>query len=69
MLFMKTTTQTPGRRVALLPVEDRAAAGHPAIRRYRLARVIDDLGAYVAAAPTAASGAVAQAPVRGVRAP
>jgi hypothetical protein len=60
------STDTKGRRVALLPVEDRAAKGRPAIRRYRLARILDDFGAAVAApAVRTAQGA----PAQGVRAP
>ena len=59
---MKTTTETPARRLALLPVEDRRG-DRPAIRRYKLARVLDDLGAAVAAPR------VVQAPASGVRAP
>ena len=60
------STDTKGRRLALLPVEERPMPERPVIRRYRLARVIDDLGAAVAAPrPPAAQGA----PARGVRAP
>ena len=62
MWFMQTTPKSTS-RLALLPVEDRRRDGRPAIRRYRLGRVIDDLGAAVAA-PRAI-----QAPSQGVRAP
>jgi hypothetical protein len=62
---MHTTETTTPRRLALLPVEERARAGRPVIRRYRLARILDDLGASLVAAPPMA----AQAPARGVRAP
>ena len=64
---MKTTPQMTGRRVALLPVKE-ARHDRPAIRRYKLARVIDDLGATLAGYPDELAGA-AQTPARGVRAP
>ena len=54
------------RRVALVPVEERTTRERPVIRRYRLARVIDDIGAALAAPSTAP---VQGAPARGVRAP
>ena len=60
------TTDTKGRRLALLPVEERTAKDRPTIRRYRLARVLDDFGAAVAA-PRAATAQ--GAPAQGVRAP
>jgi hypothetical protein len=59
-----TTTPTPGRRLALLPVEEKRT-DRPVIRRYKLARVLDDFGAAVAAPSAIATGA----PARGVRAP
>jgi hypothetical protein len=59
-------TDTKGRRVALLPVEERTTRDGPVIRRYRLARVLDDFGAAFAA-PRAISAQ--GAPARGVRAP
>jgi hypothetical protein len=65
MLSMPHTPKTTS-RLALLPVEDRRQEGRPAVRRYRLGRVIDDLGAAVAGAP--APRAI-QTPSRGVRAP
>jgi hypothetical protein len=58
------TTETKGRRLTLLPVED-ARRDRPGIRRYKLARVLDDFGAAVAAPRAAATGT----PARGVRAP
>ncbi len=58
MTDMQTTTP---RRLALLPVEERRDQDRPAIRRYKLARVID---ATIASEPTAT-----QAPVTGVRSP
>ena len=58
MTDMQTTTP---RRLALLPVEDRTDQDRPAIRRYKLARVID---ATIAHEPTAT-----QAPDTGVRSP
>jgi hypothetical protein len=61
---MQTTPQTT-RRLALLPVETRGK-DRPAIRRYKLGRVVDDLGALVAFAPAPPR---AQAPASGVRAP
>jgi hypothetical protein len=60
------STDTRGRRLALLPVEERATPGRPVIRRYRLARVIDDLGSAVAAPRVPATQG---APATGVRAP
>lgn len=56
------TTPKQARRLTLLPVEERGK-GSPAIRRYKLGRVLDDIGAY-AAAPSAR-----RAPASGVRAP
>jgi len=56
------TTHKEARRLTLLSVEERGK-DRPAIRRYRLGRVLDDLGAHVAA-PRAR-----QAPASGVRAP
>ena len=53
------TTSTPARRLTLLPVEGRAK-DRPAIRRYKLGRVLDDLGATGAFGP--APRAQAQAP-------
>jgi hypothetical protein len=58
MTDMKTTTP---RRLALLPVEDRTDQDRPAIRRYKLARVID---ASIAHQPSAT-----QARATGVRSP
>ena len=58
------TTSTATRRLALLPVEGRTK-DRPAIRRYKLGRVLDDLGATGAFAPAPR----AQAPASGVRAP
>jgi hypothetical protein len=58
MTDMQTTTP---RRLALLPVEERTDQDRPAIRRYKLARVID---ATIAYEPT-----TAQAPATGVRSP
>ena len=58
MTDMLTTTP---RRLTLLPVEDRTDQDRPAIRRYKLARVID---ATIAYEPTAT-----QAPATGVRSP
>jgi hypothetical protein len=54
----------PRRRLTLLPIEVRSAEGRPAIRRYRLGRVLDDIG--LALAVPAVAG---QAPDRGPRAP
>jgi hypothetical protein len=57
-----TDMQTsPPRRLALLPVEERTDQDRPAIRRYKLARVID---ATIAHEPTPAQG-----PATGVRSP
>jgi hypothetical protein len=58
MSDMQTTTP---RRIALLPVEARTGQDRPAIRRYRLARVLD--------ASIAAHAGAAQAPATGVRSP
>ncbi len=58
---MSSMPNTTPRRLALLPVEARGAQDRPAIRRYRLARVID---AHVAVPPAAT-----QAPATGVRSP
>ncbi len=55
---MQTTTP---RRLALLPVEERTSQDRPAIRRYKLARVLD---ASIAYQPPAT-----QAPASGVRSP
>ena len=55
---MKPTTP---RRIALLPVEPRSGQDRPAIRRYRLARVLD---AAIASEPP-----TTQAPAAGVRSP
>ena len=55
---MQTTTP---RRLALLPVEDRTSQERPAIRRYKLARVLDASIAY--------EPVTTQAPATGVRAP
>jgi hypothetical protein len=54
-------TTTPG-RIALIPVGARTKADKPAIRRYRLGRVVENLG------PALAGQAVA-APSKGERAP
>jgi hypothetical protein len=62
MTAMKPTpTVTAHRRLTLLPVESRTDAGRPQVRRYRLGRVVDDIGLALAAST--------QAPVRGQRAP
>ena len=55
---MQTTTP---RRLALLPVEDRTDSDRPAVRRYKLARVID--------ATLAAQATTMQDPASGVRSP
>ena len=54
--------QTTSPRIALIPVASKKAADKPAIRRYRLGRVVENLG------PALAGRAVA-APSRGERAP
>ena len=64
---MKTTPETTSRRLALLPVEEAARHGRPAIRRYKLARVIDDLGATLAG--TADAHRAVPAPAQGLRSP
>jgi hypothetical protein len=58
MTDMQTTKP---RRLALLPVEARTDQDRPAIRRYKLARVID--------AAIAQEPAATQAPDQGVRSP
>jgi hypothetical protein len=58
MSSMPTTTP---RRLTLLPVESRDSRDRPAIRRYKLARVLD---AGIAQAP-----GPAQAPAPGLRSP
>lgn len=62
---MDTTTHTT-RRLALLPVTEPGRAARPGVRRYRLGRVIGDLGAHMAGP---AATRAAQAPVSGDRAP
>jgi hypothetical protein len=54
--------QSSSPRIALIPVASRATAGTPVIRRYRLGRIVENLG------PALAGKAVA-APSRGERAP
>ncbi len=58
MTDMQTTTP---RRLALVPVEARTDQDRPAIRRYKLARVID--------ATLAAQASTMQDPASGVRSP
>ena len=62
---MQTNETTTRRRLTLLPVEERTHADRPVIRRYKLARVVDDLGTMLAPARQRAL----QTPASGVRAP
>ena len=62
---MEGTTPHAGRRLALLPVEERGRRDRPVIRRYRLGRVIGDVGSTL----TGTAPRVVQAPASGVRAP
>jgi hypothetical protein len=60
MLSCMQSTPTP--RIALIPVGARTKADKPAIRRYRLGRVVENLG-------PALAGHADAAPSKGERAP